>query len=127
MADKIKILIIDDEEDFCHFVKLNLEITNEFEVFTSVDGTEVVRLPKRKGPDLILLDVMMPKMGGSEVAESLLSDPLTRDIPIIFVTALVQKSEEKDKSALIGGHMFISKPVVSNELIGRIKLVLGRE
>jgi len=62
--DKKKILLVDDEEDFCFFVKLNLERTGKYQVFTATNGMEGIRLAKQLKPDLIFLDIVMPKMGG---------------------------------------------------------------
>ncbi|MDP2839050.1 MAG: response regulator, partial [Syntrophales bacterium] len=90
---KKTILIIDDEEDFCHFVKLNLEQTGNFEVLTAYNGADGISMAKRYQPDLILLDIIMPTMTGTQVAESLRNDKSTKDIPIIFVTAIVKRGE----------------------------------
>ena len=124
MAEKKKILIIDDEKDFAHFVKLNLESTNKFEVVTSAAGKEGIILAKTKKPDLILLDIFMPEMDGSEVAERLLDDAATKDIPIVFLTALVTKRDVGAKGGVIGGRQVIAKPVAPDELISTINSVL---
>ncbi|MDD5730365.1 MAG: response regulator [Candidatus Omnitrophica bacterium] len=122
--EKKKLLVIDDEEDFSYFVKLNLEKTKEFEVLTTSDGEEGIKLAQKTHPDLILLDILMPKMSGSDVADALVNNPATKDIPIIFLTALVRKEEEKENEGEIGGRRFISKPVSVSELISRIKMAL---
>ena len=121
---KHTILIIDDEEDFSYFVKLNLEKTKEFDVLTASDPENGINIAKTARPDLILLDIMMPKMGGDDVASSLLDDPKTKDIPIIFLTALVRKNEEQEGEGEIGGRNYIAKPVTASELISRIKMAL---
>ena len=69
---KSKILIIDDEENLCFLVKMNLEATGRYEVLTATDPREGLKLAKANIPDLILLDLMMPHMEGSEVAERLM-------------------------------------------------------
>ena len=129
MKDKKKILLIDDEEDFCFFVRKNLERTGEFEVMTATEGKEGINLARRENPDLILLDIVMPKMDGSGVAKVLLDDPKTRQIPLIFLTAIVTKEEIGFESiGEIGGHNFIAKPVNTERLTCCIKDVLrGRE
>ncbi len=119
-----KILLIDDEEDFCHFVKLNLEDTGKFEVSTATNGSEGLELAKEKRPDLILLDLLMPIMDGSEVAEHLLKDEATKNIPIVFVTALTRKKEVDSHYGTIGGRTFLAKPVTPEELIKCIERVL---
>lgn len=127
MPEKTRILIIDDEEDFCYFVKLNLEKTQEFEVLATTDAREGINLARMQKPDLVLLDICMPVMDGSEVASHLLEDERTKNIPIVFLTALVQKDEIKDESALIAGRIFIAKPIMPGELAAKIKEVLGRK
>lgn len=125
MAIKKKILLIDDEEDFCFFVNKNLERTGEFEVLTATDGEEGINLAKQERPDVILLDIVMPRLQGPGVAEVLINDPQTKYIPLIFVTAIVTDKEigvEPIKE--IGGYNFIAKPVDTQKLINSIKTAL---
>ncbi|MDP8253733.1 MAG: response regulator [Candidatus Kaelpia aquatica] len=119
-----KILLIDDEEDFCHFVKLNLEDTGRFEVSTATSGIKGIEMAKEKKPDLILLDLLMPVMDGSEAAEHLLKNETTKHIPIVFVTALTRKKEVDSHYGTIGGRTFLAKPVTPEELIQCIERVL---
>jgi len=119
-VSKKTILIIDDEEDFCYFVKLNLEQTGEFEVLTAYNGTDGINMAKRHLPDLILLDIIMPNMTGTQVAESLRADKVTKDIPIIFVTAIVKRGEVGARDYQFGGNYFIFKPVKLDELLQAI-------
>jgi CheY-like chemotaxis protein len=123
----IHILAVDDEESLTFFVKLNLE--NEklynFKVTTANCGEEGLRFAKTFRPDLILLDIMMPDMSGTKVAEQLNLDPRTKNIPIIFMTAMVQKDEVERGGGLVGGREFIAKPVGKEELISRIKATLN--
>lgn len=122
-----KILIIDDEDDFCYFVKLNLEQTGKFEVLVATNGAVGINLAKTQQPDLILLDILMPGMNGSEVAEILLNDTATRHIPVVFLTALAKKGEVEKSKGRIGGREFIAKPVTTEELIFKIESILGKE
>ncbi len=126
MDKKQKILIIDDEEDLCHFVKLNLERTGRFDVLVATRAQAGIDLAKINQPDLILLDILMPDMDGSQVAENLLLEPTTAKIPIVFLTALAQKKEVESAEGVIGGRTFIAKPVSPQELIARIEIVLGK-
>ncbi len=121
-----KILIIDDEENFCQLVKLNLELTENFEVLISTTGKQGVELAKSERPDLILLDLIIPDIDGSETAERLLNDSATKYIPIIFLTAIVGEKQVKDSKGTIGGREFISKPVKPEELIRRIEEALEK-
>lgn len=120
MAKK-RILIIDDEKDFCRMVKLNLERTKNYEVLFATDGRSGIEIARSRRPDLILLDIRMPGMSGGEIAEELLDDPSTGKIPIIFLTALVKKDEVARQSGYISGRPFIAKPVTAQDLIKRIE------
>jgi len=124
MAEQVRILMIDDEEPFSFFVKLNLETDPRFKVTTALRGDEGLKLAKSLKPDLILLDIMMPGMFGTEVAEMLLEDHRTENIPIIFLTAAIKKEEADTRDGQIGGREFIAKPTTKEELISRIEAVL---
>ena len=127
MEKTINILAVDDEESFTFFIKLNLqkETSYNFKVTTANSGAEGLKLARAVRPDLILLDIMMPGMSGTEVAEELLMDARTKNIPIIFLTAVVQKDEVQDQAGMMGGREFIAKPVGKEELISRIESTLN--
>ncbi len=127
MEKPIRILAVDDEESFTFFVKLNLESNtmHDFKIMTATRGKEGLKLAKLYKPDLILMDVMMPDMSGAEVAEELLLDDRTKNIPIIFITALVKKDEVKKDSGTVGGREFMAKPVSTEELVKRIETTLN--
>lgn len=127
MGKPINILAVDDEESFTFFVKLNLQNDSryEFNVTTANGGEAGLKLARKIKPDLILLDIMMPDMSGTEVAEKLLDDPRTKSIPIIFMTAVVQKDEVAEEGGIMGGREFIAKPVEKDELIDRIAATLN--
>lgn len=124
MQDKKRITMIDDEETLCHLVRLNLESTGRFEVTTATDPREGLKLAQTEKPDLIILDLMMPHMEGSVVAEKLLENNQTKDIPILFLTVLADKN-------LTGAYMgesktrkMVAKPVTTSELVRRIEEML---
>lgn len=123
--NKRKILLVDDEEDFCFFVKLNLEKTGKYQVFTATKGIEGIRLARQFKPDLILLDIMMPEIDGGQVAEILLDDESTKMIPFAFVTAVVKKDELAKRGGQIAGRNFIAKPVTPEKLIEKIEQYLA--
>jgi len=126
MPERKKILLIDDEEDFCFFVRQNLECTGEFEVITANRGEEGINLARAKKPDLILLDIVMPRLTGPDVFDILKNDPETKEIPLIFLTAIVTKEEIGVRSIKkIGRHNFIAKPVVTEKLVSSIRAILG--
>ena len=120
-----KLLVIDDEEYFCRAVKKAIEMKRDLQVLTATRGDEGLRLARTQKPDLILLDIVMPGMMGTQVAEELLQDPDTASIPVIFVTAIVKKEEAEREMGFLGGRMFIAKPVVVDELLNRIDSVLS--
>lgn len=118
-----KVLIIDDEEYFCRALRKGLELKTDFQVLTATKGDEGIRLVKAQKPDLILLDIMMPGMDGTDVAEKLLADPATLSIPIIFVTAIINEDDVKRNAGIAGGRTFIAKPVNIDELIKKINAI----
>jgi CheY-like chemotaxis protein len=118
---KKKVMLIDDEEDFCFFLQKNLDATGDFEVTVSNTGEEGLRKIKAIHPDLILLDIMMPGLSGSDVAAALRDDESTRNIPVVFLTAIVQEQETRQNRNFIGNWHYVAKPVKLNELIGLIK------
>lgn len=119
-----KLLIVDDEPDLCRVLKKNLEAQGEFEVLTATDGTTGLKMAKKERPDLILLDIVMPDKSGAEVAEELLEHPLTRTIPIIFVTAIISDLDLEDTGGYVGNRMFIPKPIDMDDLLVKINTVL---
>ncbi len=121
-----KVLVVDDEQNFCRLIKKNLEAQGGFQVISATGGISAIRLARTEKPSIILLDIMMPGMSGGEVAEALQEDPATRAIPIIFVTALVHDSELLETDGCIGNRMFIAKPVIVEELIKKINIALDK-
>jgi CheY-like chemotaxis protein len=119
-----KILAIDDEPGVTRMIQLNLEQTGQYEVRTVNDGASAVSAARQFRPDLILLDVMMPESDGGDVAARLESDPLLKDIPIVFLTAIVTKKEAGPDGLSIHGRRFIAKPVTAKELIDSIEETL---
>ena len=119
--DLKKILIIDDEVDICTFTKRALDRTGIFETFATQDSEEGITIAKSKLPDLILLDINMPKLDGGEVAQELSQYQPTSAIPIVFVTALLKK-DEADADGKINKHFFLPKPISAVELIDKVSL-----
>ncbi|AFS78325.1 alkaline phosphatase synthesis transcriptional regulatory protein PhoP [Gottschalkia acidurici 9a] len=119
-----KILVVDDEDHIVELIKFNLE-SNGYDVVTANDGQEAVFKSKTENPDLIILDLMLPKVDGIEVCRKIKGDPETSHIAIIMLTA---KSDEADKivGLEIGADDYITKPFSVRELIARIKAVLRR-
>lgn len=124
MAAK-KILIIDDEEDLSFFVKANLELAGAYEVIVAANGKTGIKAAIQHKPDLILLDIMMPKMNGFEVLERLKSEHETLSIPVIMLTAKGD-DESKLKASRRYNEDYIVKPVQIDTLKSKIEDVLGR-
>ena len=114
---KTRILVIDDEPDFTMLVRAHLESLGHFNVQEENDSTNAVRAAREFDPDLILLDIMMPEMDGSEVAAHLCADARLSDVPVIFLTALVQKVEVVKGSFISGGRTYLPKPVDFETLV----------
>lgn len=127
MPNLYRVLIIDDEEDFCLLVKSNLESTKEFEVLTAFDAAEGISTAKAEKPDIILLDMMMPLISGGEIASALRKEEMTKNIPIIFLTAVITKEEVGKTMKEMGANRYIAKPVKTQELIDSIKQVVNNK
>lgn len=113
--EKHKILIIDDEPAFTRLVKATLEETGKYEVSEDNDGTTVLEIARELKPDLILLDVIMPKSDGGAIAYSISSDPILCKTPIVFLTAIISREQASNHKEL-GGFPVLSKPTSIAEL-----------
>lgn len=119
--DKKKILIIDDEENFCKLVKKNIEQTGEFTVDMATNGEDGIRLVKELRPDLVLLDLLMPGMDGADVASQIREDKNVKDTPIVFLTAIMRPDESNPQEDFTKGYAILSKTVTVKDLIACIK------
>lgn len=118
---KKKILLVDDEVDLTKFLKINLEQSGEFEVEIANTGKRGIELAKEIHPDLIFLDILMPEINGGLVAETLHNDQSTKDIPIVFLTALAKKEELGAKEGKIGSYHILAKPVTAEQIMAYIR------
>ena len=119
-----KILIADDEPDILEIVSFNLQ-TEGYEVFTAKNGDEAIEEAKKSHPDLIILDVMMPRKNGFEVCNILRLQPEFKDTLIIFLTALNDETTEI-KGLETGGDDYITKPISPKILISRVNALFRR-
>jgi CheY-like chemotaxis protein len=122
---KKKILLVDDEPALTRMLRLNLEQTGRYEVREEHRGADALRAAREFRPDLIFLDVMMPDMGGDEIAEQLKQDPELSKIKYAFLTAIVTKRETGAGATEISGEIFIAKPVKRDELLAAVQELLG--
>ncbi len=118
------ILLVDDEPDILHILKRGLKVLG-FTVITAANGNDAIISAMEQRPDLIILDVLMPDMDGGEVARKLQEFPETRNIPIIFLTGMFPKREEKQEFHLVNGNIMLDKPYVIEELFVAIKNILN--
>ncbi len=121
-----KILLIDDEKDFLYFIKKDFEQGGAFKVLTASNGREGIELAIHQRPDIIILDILMPIMGGFEVLKLLKGNKDTTTIPVIMMTA-IDNNEAKDKAAGLYVEDYIVKPVSLSELRTKIESVLARK
>jgi CheY-like chemotaxis protein len=123
----VSIAVIDDDSDIVELVKATLK-SRGFEVKTASDGEEGLRLIQSARPDLVVLDLMMPKVSGLEVVRRMREDPATRDIPIIVLSAIGEKTGKPEEfwRVGLGAEDFISKPFDPLALLGRVEYVLRR-
>ncbi len=121
-TDLPTVLIVDDNHQNLELLQAYLE---EFHcrTLTAYDGPEALEILKKKPPDLVILDIMMPQMSGFEVCRRLKKDPKTTDIPVIMVTALNEPGDI-ERSIDCGADDFLSKPVNKWELMTRVKTML---
>lgn len=119
-----RILAIDDEQDVTDLIKLQLESMGGFAVITENEGAGALQTARETSPDLILLDIMMPDVDGSELAAQMLEDPLLKDTPIIFLTALVSDEEVRDGN-FGGPRRYFPKPINFQKLVDAIHETLG--
>ena len=119
-----KVLIIDDEKGFCSVVKMDLQLTQKFDVEIAYNGIEGIDKAKNFKPDVILLDLMMPDMNGFEVLKILKEDKGTKYIPIIMLTA-VGEAEAKAKAGDMCSDCYVTKPVKSKDLVSKIEMILN--
>jgi len=120
-----KILIVDDELDVLTVLGARLSKSG-YSVIKADNGKDALIMAKKEHPDLILLDIMMPDCDGGIVAQNLKNDPVTKDIPVIFLTCLVTKDEEAKVGHAIAGNFFIAKPYDPEKLLSEIKIHLLR-
>jgi DNA-binding response OmpR family regulator len=125
MATK-RILLVDDEAAVTRTLQLYLESTGDYEVRAENRGQDAVRAAREFKPDLVLLDVIMPDVDGSEVAGELHDDPNLKAVPIVFLTALVSRKEVGAKGRDIGGYPFLAKPLDPERVIECIETHLKR-
>ena len=117
-----RILVVDDEKDITDTLRFRLE-ANGYEVVTAYDGQDGLNKAKTVSPDLIVLDLMLPKIDGYKVCRMLKFDETYKHIPIILFTARVQESD-RQTGVKVGADAYITKPFEASILLAKIKELL---
>ena len=123
MNNKRKVLVIDDEKDFLKITKLNLEETGRFFVKTLPNAKELILQVHSFRPEIILLDLLMPGIGGLEVCDMLNNDAIGKGVPIIILSAL-EKDTDKLAAYKKGAVDYLVKPIEKKDLIAKIEKTL---
>jgi two-component system alkaline phosphatase synthesis response regulator PhoP len=121
-VSKGKILVVDDEIYIVHILDFSLGMEG-YEVVTALDGQQAVEKARTERPDLIVLDIMMPKMDGYEACRKLKDDPNTKEIPVILLSAKGRSVDQK-MGFEVGADDYVTKPFSPKKLVERINTTL---
>jgi two-component system alkaline phosphatase synthesis response regulator PhoP len=119
-----KILIAEDERDIRDLVAFTLRFAG-YEVFAAANGEEAVEMAPKVNPDLILMDVRMPRMTGYEACKVMKANPDLKDIPVVFLTARGQETEIQ-QGLDAGAEEYLLKPFAPDQLTDRVKVILAK-
>ncbi len=117
-----RVLVVDDEMDTLRLLRTVLQIGG-FEPITTLNSLEALDLAEREKPDVVLLDIMMPELDGFILCRMMRQNPVTQDLPIIFVTAY-QSLDLEERRLEAGADLVVHKPVSVDSLVGAIRKVL---
>ena len=120
---KGRILVVDDEIYIVHILDFSLGMEG-YEVLTALDGEQALEKARAEKPDLIVLDIMMPKLDGYETCKRLKADPETKDVPVILLSAKGRNVDQKVGFEM-GADDYITKPFSPRKLVERINAILG--
>ncbi len=120
---KRRIMIIDDEDDFRKITKMNLDFTEKYEVLALSNAKNIINDVHSFKPEVILLDILMPGIGGLDVCEMLNQDSVSKTVPIIILSAL-DKDTDKLKAYKLGVVDYLVKPIDVDSLINKIEKAL---
>ena len=121
---KSTVLIVEDNEQNLELLKIYMEDVPEAHVITANNGIEALEQIEANDPDLVLLDIMMPRMSGFEVCKRIKSDPKTRDITVVMVTALNETSDI-ERAAKCGTDDYLSKPIDRQAMVNLVRSLLS--
>ena len=118
---KKKVLLVDDEKSFTNLLRLNLEQTGNYEVRVVNWSEDALPAARDFRPDIVLLDIIMPRMPGGNVVAQFEADPALKSVPIVFLTAAVQRSRLEEMDGIISDHPCLAKPSSMDEIIAMIE------
>jgi len=121
MSAKNRILLVDDEKSLTTLMKLNLEETGNYDVRVENWPEDALGAAREFKPDLVLLDIIMPRLPGGDVAAAIKADPELKDTPIVFLTAAVRKSQVEDHGGIICDYPCLAKPATADEVVAMIE------
>lgn len=121
--EKKKVMVIDDEKDFLKMMKMNLEQTDKYDVLGLSSAKDIIHQVHKFNPDIILLDILMPTIGGIEACEMLNNDSVGSKIPIVVITAL-NKDKDQLKAYKAGVVDYLVKPIEIDEVVAKIEKAL---
>ena len=121
---KGKVLVVDDEIYIVHILDFSLGMEG-YEVITALDGEQALEKMKLEKPDLVVLDIMMPKLDGYEVCKAIKSNPSTKQTPVILLSAKGRNVDQK-LGFDVGADDYITKPFSPRKLVERINQLLGQ-
>jgi len=122
---KKKVLLVDDEKSFTNLLKLNLEQTGNYEVRVVNWPEDALPNAQEFRPDIVLLDIIMPRLPGGNVAAQFEADPALKDVPIVFLTAAVQRRRLEEMDGIISGRPCLTKPATVDEIVTMIERQTG--
>jgi two-component system, cell cycle response regulator DivK len=120
-----KVLYVDDNDDNVYMLKMRLELLGDFEVITAEDGEKGCEMVCTERPDIVLMDLEMPGISGWEAAKRIKSNPETRDIPVLALSAHALAGE-REKALAAGCDEFDTKPVEFDRLVAKLRSLLAR-
>ncbi|MFW6238317.1 MAG: response regulator, partial [Halanaerobiales bacterium] len=115
---KKSVLVVDDAKNILMVLEMSLKKAG-YQVYTARDGLAGLQLAQKEQPDLILLDILLPKMNGFLVYEALQEEAETEDIPVVFLSARAEK-EDLDKALSMGAADYLVKPINQNQLLSSV-------
>ena len=118
---KKRVLLVDDEKSFTNLLKLNLEDTGNYDVRVENWAEDALGAAKEFKPDIILLDIIMPRLPGGNVAAQIKEDAALKDTPIVFLTAAVRKHQVEENDGIICDHPCLPKPATVEMVIDMIE------